>query len=87
MDIYFNKAQGKMHNGTANLEVLNLVVYKKFVKRIVKLKGKHVKLATHPRSLDDLSPPDEAALHEFRFLNVNTTIANAILVLEYTSTE
>ena len=41
-------------------------------------------MAVHLRSLDGLSPPDEAALHEFGFLDVNTTIVNAMLTLEHT---
>ena len=32
VDIYFNRAQGKMYNSTANIEVLNPAVYKKFIK-------------------------------------------------------
>jgi hypothetical protein len=44
-------------------------------------------LATHPRSLDGLSPPDEATLGEFGFLDVNTAIANAVLALEHTHAE
>jgi hypothetical protein len=87
VDIYFNRAQGEMHNGTANIEVLNPAVYKKFVKQTVKIGGKHVKLAAHPRSLDGLSPPDEATLREFGFLDVNTAIANAVLTLEHTPVE
>jgi hypothetical protein len=87
VDIYFNRAQGEMHNSTANTEVLNPTVYKKFVKQTVRIGGKHVKLATHPKSLDSLSPPDEATLREFRFLDVNTTIANAVLTLEHTLVE
>jgi hypothetical protein len=87
VDIYFNRAQGEMHNSTANIEVLNPAVYKKFVKQTVKIKGKHVKLAAHPRSLNGLSPQDEAALREFEFLDVTTAIANAILALEHTPTE
>jgi hypothetical protein len=70
VDIYFNRAQEEMHNGTANIEVLNPAVYKKFVKQTVKIGGKHVKLAAHLRSLDGLSPLDEATLREFGFLDV-----------------
>jgi hypothetical protein len=87
VDIYFNRAQGEMHNGTANIEVLNPAVYKKFLKQTVKIGGKHVKLAAHPRNLDGLSPLDEATLREFGFLDVNTAIANAVLALEHTPVE
>ena len=81
MDIYFNRTQGEMHYGTANIEVLNPAMYKNFVKQIAKIRGKYVKLAAHPRSLDGLSPPDEAALQEFGFLDVNIAIMNVVLTL------
>ena len=72
-----------MHNGTANIEVLNPTVYKKFVKQTIKIGGKHVKLAAHLRSFDGLSPPDKATLRDFGYLNMNTAIVNAVLTLEH----
>lgn len=41
VDIYLNRAQGDLHSGTANIEVLNPTVHKKFVKTSIKLGGKH----------------------------------------------
>ena len=81
VNIYFIKAQGKMHNGTTNIEVLNPAIYKKFVKTIVKQRGKHVKMMLHPRSIDSTKAPNEYTLKEFGFLDVNTTIANAVVTL------
>jgi hypothetical protein len=69
-----------MHNGIANVEVLNPAVYKKFVKTTVKLGGKHIKLTPHSRSIDGTNTPDENTLKEFGFLDVNTAIANGVVI-------
>jgi hypothetical protein len=66
--------------------VLNPAVYKKFVKTIVKIRGKHVKLTAHPRSLDGTNAPDETLLKEFGFLDVNNAIANVVVTLTNTPT-
>jgi hypothetical protein len=84
VDIYFNRVEGEFHNGTANIEVLNPAVYKKFVKTSIKLGGKHVRLTAHPQSLDGTSAPDESLLKEFGFLDVNTAIANVVVILTNT---
>ena len=84
IDIYFSRAQGEMHNGSANVEVLNPLVYKKFVKTTVKLDGKDIKLISHLRNIDGTSIPDENTLKEFGFLDVNTAIANVVITLTNT---
>ena len=61
--------------------MLNPIVYKKFVKTIVKIEGKHVKLTAHPRSLDGTNVPDETLLKEFGFLDVDNAITNAVVTL------
>jgi hypothetical protein len=86
VDTYFSKAQGELHNGTVNIEVLNPMGYKKFVKTTVKIGKKHVKLTAHPRSLDGSNAPDETLLKEFGFLDVNNAIANAVVMLTNTPT-
>jgi hypothetical protein len=81
VNTYDSRAQGELHNGIVNIEVLNSVVYKKFVKTTVKIGGKHVRLTAHPRSLDGTIAPDETLLKEFGFLDVNNAIANAVVTL------
>ena len=81
VDIYFSRTQGEMHNGTANVEILNPAVYKKIVKTTVKLGGKHIKMILHSRNIDGTNEPNESILKAFRFLNVNTAIANAVITL------
>jgi hypothetical protein len=70
-----------LHDVLVHDKVLNPAVYKNFVKTTVKLGGKHVKMTPHPRSIDGTSAPNENTLKEFGFLDVNTTIANAVVTL------
>jgi hypothetical protein len=52
VDTYFSRSMDELHNGTANIEILNLAIYKKIVKTTVKLGGKYVKLIVYLQSLD-----------------------------------
>ena len=58
------------HNGICTLKVLNLILYKQYVRKTTKLLYKYIKYTLHPRSLDGTSPPLEEMLHEFGILEV-----------------
>jgi hypothetical protein len=45
------------HDGIYNLEVINPIVYKQYVRKSSKLLHMYVKFTPHPRILDDTSPP------------------------------
>jgi hypothetical protein len=62
INIYFPRAEGGMHTGVANVELLNASIYKKFVQKIHKLQSKYVRFDPHPRSLDGIAAPSEEAL-------------------------
>jgi hypothetical protein len=66
------------HDDICNLEVLNSIVYKQYVRKMAKILHTYVKFTPHPQSLDGTSPPSEASLTEFGFKEVNTAIANTL---------
>ena len=66
------------HAGVCNLEVLNSIVYKQYVKTTTKILSKYVTFRPHPRSLDGTSAPHEDILKEFGFLDVNNVIIGAM---------
>jgi hypothetical protein len=45
------------HDGICNLEVINLIVYKQYVRKSPKLLHMYAKFTPHPQSLDDTSLP------------------------------
>ena len=51
--VYFPRARGVTHNGTANVECLHTVVYKQYVRKSARILGKYVTFHLHPRSLMD----------------------------------
>jgi hypothetical protein len=67
-----------LHVGACNLEVLNPIVYKQFVRKNIKLFRMHERCTPHPRNLDGTSCPTEQLLKEFGFTDINTAIVNAM---------
>jgi hypothetical protein len=67
-----------MHIGVANVELLNTLIYKKFVKKSHKLQSKYVRFNPHPRSLDGIVAPSEEALQEWGFKDLNTALASTV---------
>jgi hypothetical protein len=64
VNVYFPRVEAGMHTGVANVELLNLHVYKKFVKKSHKMQHKYVKYNPHPCSLDGTAAPSDEALRE-----------------------
>jgi hypothetical protein len=69
-----------------NLEVINPIVYKQYIRKSPKLLHMYAKFTPHPRSLDGTSPPSTDLLREFGFSEVNTALANAITTLNNSGT-
>jgi hypothetical protein len=82
VNVYFPRAEGGLHAGIANIELLNAHVYKKFVSKSHKLQNKYVKFNPHPRSLNGTAAPSEASLKEMGFCDVNTALASTVEALE-----
>jgi hypothetical protein len=70
------------HLGSCNIQCLNVMVYKKFGKKTVKLLGKYVEFTPHPRSLDGANAPSELELTRLGFSDVNNALASTIETLE-----
>jgi len=79
---YFSNTKNDMHSGKVNVECLNPVVYEQFLKKILKLHSKYVKFNPHPHSLDGSNAQDEETLKKYGFLDVNTTLAGAVVALK-----
>ena len=86
INVYFPRAEGDLHVGIANIELLNAYVYKKFVSKSHKLKNKYVKFNPHPRSLNGTTAPSKASLKEMGFCDVNTTLTSTVEALENATT-
>jgi hypothetical protein len=82
VSVYFPRAKAGLHAGVANIELLNALVYKKFVKITHKIQSKYNKLNPHPRSLDGSTAPSAATLQELGFHDLNTTLANTVVAME-----
>jgi hypothetical protein len=53
-------------------------MYKQYVKKTFKIHNKYVKFTPHPCNMDGANAPKEDLLRKFRFLDVNTTLANTV---------
>jgi DNA topoisomerase VI subunit B len=73
------------HDSICNLEVVNLVVYKQYVRKSPKVLHMYTKFTPHPRSLDGTSPPTEEMIREFDFSKVNSALANALTAITNSS--
>jgi hypothetical protein len=69
------------YDDICNLEVINPIVYKQYVRKWPKLLHMYVKFTPHPRSLDGTSPPIANLLQEFVFFEVNTAITNTLTAI------
>jgi hypothetical protein len=69
------------HDSICNLEVINPIVYKQYVRKTPKLLHMYTKFTPHPRSLDGTNAPTTELLCEFGFSEVNTAIANALTTI------
>jgi hypothetical protein len=70
-----------LHAGVCNLEVINPIVYKQYVKKNLKLLHMHARCTPHPRSLDGTNCPDKQTLKDFGFTDVNTAIVNTMTAI------
>ena len=76
--IFFPNREDLLHSGTPNVEVTTLATYKQFVTKNIKMFNHYVKFTLHPRSLDGLAAPNQAHLKDFKFTDINTTLANTV---------
>ena len=82
VSIYIPRVEDKIHTSIANIEFLNVPIYKKFVKKTHKLQSKYAKFNLHPRSLDGSVASLEEIRKELEFHDINTTLASPIEALE-----
>ena len=82
VNVYFPRAEGGLHAGVANVELLNAPIYKKFVNKTHKMQSKYVRFNPHPRSLDGIAAPSEEKLREWGFHDLNTALANTVEAME-----
>ena len=78
----FFRLEKRKHIGTCNVQCLNAVVYKKYIKQNHLILGKYVEFSLHPRSLDGIDAPPATELTRLGFADVNTALANTIQALE-----
>jgi hypothetical protein len=66
---YFSRGNKEkdQHDGICNLEVVNPVVYKQYVRKLSKMLHMYTKFTPYPRSLDGTSPPTKEMIREFGF--------------------
>ena len=83
VNLFFKRDEknGK-HLGSCKIQCLNVMVYKKFGKKTVKVLGKYVEFTLHPRSLDGANAPSELDLARLGFSDVNNALASTIETLE-----
>jgi hypothetical protein len=74
------------HDGICNLEVINPIIYKQYVRKNPKLLHMYTKFTPHPRSLDRTNIPTTELLREFGFSEVNTAITNALNAINNSGT-
>ena len=86
INVYFPRTKGGLHTRVANVELLNIPIYKKFVNKTHKLQSKYVCFNPHPRSLDGTATPTEEMLCEWGFHDLNTTLANTVEAMENATT-
>lgn len=82
LSVYYPRAKHTVHHGIANVECLNAAVYKRFLRKSVRLHGKWVEFQPHPNSLDGSARPDNATLKKLGFYDVHTALANTVEALE-----
>jgi hypothetical protein len=70
-----------LHVGVCNLEVLNPIVYKQYVRKNIKLLHMYAWCTPHPHILDGTNCLSEQILKEFGFTNVNIAIVNAMTAI------
>ena len=83
MNTYFKDGDVKknQHAGVCNLEVLNPIICKQYVKTTTKILSKYVTFRPYPRSLDGTSAPHENVLKKFGFHDVNNAIVGAMTAI------
>ena len=86
VNVYFPRAEGGLHTGVANVELLNALVYKKYVNKTHKLQSKYVRFNPHPRSLDGIAAPTEETLCKWVFHDLNTALASTVEAMENATT-
>lgn len=80
--VFYPRARTIVHHGTANVECVNATVYKRFLRKSVRLNGKWSEFQPHPNSLDGSARPDDATLRRLGFANIDTAMANTIEALQ-----
>ena len=84
--VYFPRAEGSLHTGVANVELLNASIYKKFINKTHKLQSKYIRFNPHPRSLDRIVAPSKELLRKWGFKDLNTALASTVEALENATT-
>ena len=82
VSIWFHKQDKLRHNGSANVECVNPLVYRKFVGREAKIGVYHVKITPHWRSLEDSEKPSRELLAKFGFEDINMCLVNTIETIQ-----
>ena len=67
--IFYPRQKGSTHSGIANVECLNLAVYKQHLRKSTRLHSKWVEFLPHPNNLDGISKPDEDTLRKYGFMH------------------
>jgi hypothetical protein len=78
VNVYFLRAEARMHTGIANMELLNAHIYKKFTKKTHKLQNQYMRFNPYPRSLDGTAVPSNDILREWGFQDVNTALVSIV---------
>jgi hypothetical protein len=83
---YFPKGsvERNLHDGICNLGVLNLIVYKQYMRQNIKMLHTYVKFSPRAESLGGPRPPADEMFKEFSFVEVNTAITNALTAIANT---
>ncbi len=83
--IWFHREVGTRHNGSANVQCTNPIVYRSFVNKTHVIGGHYVDFAPHRRSLDGLDPPTKEQVEKWGFNDINAALVNTVATLVTTT--
>jgi hypothetical protein len=79
---YHEEDEASRHEGSANVQCLNPIVYRQFLNKTHPIGGYYVEFRPQKRNLEGEFPPCEANLQKWGFLDINTVLVNTVVTLQ-----
>ena len=73
--IWFHRQHEGEHNGSANEQLLNPYIYRKFLNKTFPIGRHFMEIAPHRKSLEGSNPPSAAQIQKWGFNNMNSALA------------